>query len=118
MEIEARTRERKRPQCGLDALRKEWKARLTKQERQVLASVYCRETPFIREIDGEAVAVDEAIQHCFTRQAVVPERTLITEALRRGIGAVMVEHLAREVANRALIRNDVNGRTMVALRRD
>ncbi len=117
-ELGPRTRERKGPQCGFSALRKEWKARLTKRERQVLASVYCRETPFIRESDGEAVAVDQAIQHCLARQAVVPERTLITEALKRGIGAVMVEHLAREVASRSLARNEVNGRTMVTLRRD
>jgi len=92
--------------------------RLTGQERQVLASVYRREAPYIRQVNGEALAVDHATQHCFVGEAVVPERKLVTEALKRGIGAVTVEDVTREVANRSLIRIDVAGRNMVTLKRD
>ena len=58
--------------------------RLTGLERQMLESVYRRETPYVRQDNGEALAVDHAIEHCFVREAVVPERKLVTEALKRG----------------------------------
>jgi hypothetical protein len=38
---------------------------------------------------GEKLAVDHAISHVFTREAVVPERKLLTEALKRGIGCAI-----------------------------
>ena len=71
----------------------------------------------LRQVNGEASAVDHAIEHCFVREAVVPERKLVTEALKRGIGAVTVEDVTREVANRPLIRSDVAGRKMATLKR-
>ena len=46
------------------------------------------------------------------RDAVVPERKLVTEALKRGLGAVTVDDVAREVQERPLIRSDVEGRKM------
>lgn len=46
------------------------------------------------------------------RDAVVPERKLATEALKRGIGAVTVEDVSREVEKRPLIRSEVEGRRM------
>ncbi len=51
-------------------------------------------------------------QHSFVREAVVPERKLVTEALKRGLGAVTVEGVSQELANRPLIRSDVDGRQM------
>ena len=44
------------------------------------------------------MAVDHAIEHSFVREAVVPERKLLTEALKRGLGAVTVEDVTRESA--------------------
>ena len=41
--------------------------RLTGLERQMLESVYRRETPYVRQDNGEALAVDYAIEHCFVR---------------------------------------------------
>ena len=84
----------------------------------MLESVCRRETPCVRRVNGETLAVDHAIEHCFVREAVVPERTLVTEALKRGIGSVTVEDVMREVANRPLIRIDVAGRNMVTLKQD
>ena len=46
------------------------------------------------------------------REAVVPERKLVTEALKRGLGAVTVEGVTREVQDRPLIRSEVDGRKM------
>ena len=50
-----------------------------------------REHVAARPQRGEGGAVDHAIEHSFVREAVVPERKLVTEALKRGIGAVTVE---------------------------
>ena len=41
---------------------------------------------YARPERGEARAVDHAIEHSFVREAVVPERKLVTEALKRGLG--------------------------------
>ena len=83
----------------------------------MLESVYRRETPYVRQDNGEALAVDHAIEHCFAREAVVPERKLVTEALKRGIGSVTVEDVTREVRSRPLIWSDVAGRKMATLKR-
>ena len=66
----------------------------------------------MRQGKGEEAAVDYAIEHSYVRDAVVPERKLVTEALKRAIGAVTVEDVNREVAKRPLIRSEVDGRAM------
>lgn len=111
-ELGAETREAKGKPLGWEDLRKEWNGRLTEPERQVLASVHRRERVDVRLVHGEAGAVDHAIEHSYVREAVVPERALVTEALKRGLGGVTVEDVTREVANRPLIRKDVDGRKM------
>jgi conjugative relaxase-like TrwC/TraI family protein len=111
-ELGAETRERKGSTLGWDRLRKEWNTRLTDRERQTLATVHGRERIAARPERGEAGAVDYAIEHSFVREAVVPERKLVTQALKRGIGAVTVEGVTHEVRNRPLIRSDVAGRQM------
>jgi len=116
--IGPKTRERKGTACGLKTRRREWNKRLTSQERQMLEAVCRRETPCVRRDSGETLAVDHAIEQCFVRESVVPERTLVTEALKRGLGSVTVEDVVREVANRPLIRIEVSGRNMVTLKQD
>ena len=108
----AETREKKVSALSWESLRKEWNARLTSRERAVLAAVHRRENVAARPEHGEAMAVNHAIEHCFVREAVVPERKLLTEALKRGIGAVTVEDVTRELRERPLIRSDVAGRKM------
>jgi conjugative relaxase-like TrwC/TraI family protein len=115
--IGPKTRERKGTACGLETRRREWKMRLTGLERQMLESVYRRETPYVRQDNGEALAVDHAIEHCFVRESVVPERKLVTEALKRGMGSVTVEDVTRELRSRPLIWSDVAGRKMATLKR-
>jgi hypothetical protein len=112
-EIGPRTREKKVAPRGLKLGPEAWKSCLTDGERQVLASVYRREAPSVRKVNGEGLAVDQAIEHCFAREPVVPERNLVTEALKLGLGAVTVEAVAREVANLPFIRSDKAGRTML-----
>jgi conjugative relaxase-like TrwC/TraI family protein len=111
-ELGAETREKKGSALGWEALKKEWNARLTAKERQALAAVYRRERVPPRPERGERQAVDHAVEHSFVREAVVPERKLITEALKRGIGSVTVEGVAAEMKQRPLIRSEAAGRAM------
>src|SRR6202049_1471838 len=109
-ELGAETREKKGYALSWESLRKEWDARLAQRERNVLAAVHRRGRAPARPERGEGMAVDHAIEHSFVREAVVPERKLLTEALKRGIGAVTVEGVTGEVQKRPLIRSDVDGR--------
>lgn len=111
-ELGAETREKKDSAISWESLRKEWNARLTKAERKMLASVHRREHTPARQEHNEQLAVDYALEHSFVREAVLPERKLLTEALKRGLGSVNVEDVAREMRDRPLIRSDVAGRTM------
>ncbi|HWB14122.1 MAG TPA: MobF family relaxase [Pirellulales bacterium] len=111
-ELGAETREKKTKALTWEELRKEWNSRMTGEERQGLASVYRRERAAVRLVHGERGAVDHAIEHSYVREAVVPERKLVTEGLKRGLGAVTVEDVTREVETRPLIRSEVDGRRM------
>jgi hypothetical protein len=111
-ELGAETREKKESSLSWQSLRKEWKARLSDAERRALAAVHRRERKAPRPERGEAAAVDHGVQHSFVRDAVVPERKVVTEALKRGIGAVTVEGVTREVEKRPLIRSKIGGRDM------
>jgi conjugative relaxase-like TrwC/TraI family protein len=111
-ELGAETREKKGKALSWESLRKEWDARLTDDERNALVAVHRRETRYARPERGEGASVDHAIEHSYVRDAVVAERKLVTEALKRGIGAVTVEDVTREVGKRPLIRSEVEGRRM------
>jgi len=111
-ELGAETRERKDHKLTLEELRDAWDSRLTVEERHELDGVYCRATSYARQGNGEGRAVDHAIEHSFVRDAVVPERKLLTEALKRGLGAVTVEGVRHEMHERPLIRSEVAGRKL------
>lgn len=111
-ELGAETREKKTKALTWEELRKEWNGRMTQQEQRELASVHRRERPYARLVHGEKGATDHAIEHSYVREAVVPERKLVTEALKRGLGSVTVEDVTQEVESRPLIRSDIEGRRM------
>src|ERR1700688_2415348 len=56
-ELGAETREQKASTPGWESLRKEWNARLTDNERSVLAAVHSRERAAIRPERGDGLAV-------------------------------------------------------------
>jgi conjugative relaxase-like TrwC/TraI family protein len=111
-ELGAETREHKNKEYSTEELRQAWRGRMTAQERDTLEGVYSHATPFARPARGERVAVDYGIEHSFTRDAVVPQRKIVTEALKRGIGAVTVEGVAEETKRRPLLRSEMDGRAM------
>ncbi|HZZ78907.1 MAG TPA: MobF family relaxase [Gemmataceae bacterium] len=111
-ELGAETRESKVLALSYESLRKEWKGRLSDKEKKLIDAAYLREEKQARPERGEAGAVDHALSHSFVREAVVPERKIVTEALKRGIGSVTVEGVKREVAKRPLIRSVIDDRAM------
>ncbi len=111
-ELGAETREHKNKNLTTEELRREWEGRMTAAERHTLEGVYSRATAYARPERGETLAVDYALGHSFTRDAVLPERKLLTEALKRGLGTVTVESTAAELKKRPLIRSEVDGRAM------
>lgn len=115
-ELGAETREHKGKNLSLAELQDEWKSRLSTEEQDWIAEVFRRETKPIQSEPGERTAVDHAIEHSFVRDAVVPERKLMTEALKRGLGAVTVESTAKELQQRPLIRSRVDDRDVTTTR--
>jgi conjugative relaxase-like TrwC/TraI family protein len=111
-ELGAETREQKGKALSWTTLQKEWDARLTDSERRMLAALHRREHAAVKPERSEGLAVEHALGHSFVREAVVPERKLLTEALKRGLGSVTVEDAAAELRGRPLIRSDVEGRPM------
>jgi conjugative relaxase-like TrwC/TraI family protein len=111
-ELGAETRENKNHELSWDELRREWDSRLTDKERESLDETYRRQVPYARPVQGEGLAVSHAIEHCFTRESVVSERMLLTEAMKRGLGAVTVEGVRAELASRPLIRGEKDGRAL------
>lgn len=115
-ELGAESREKKGKPLSIDALRKSWDGRLTDSERKALAAVHRREKEPERMINQETMAVDHAISHSFVREAVVAERRILTEALKRGLGAVTVEGVQLETSRRPLVRKKLDGREMATTR--
>ncbi len=112
----AETRENKSKALDSFALRRTWDSELTHTERQALAAVHRREEPVTRFAPGETMAVDYALEHTFTRESVAPQRKLLTEALKRGIGSVTVEGVRQELARRPLILGEYAGRVLATVR--
>lgn len=116
--LAAKTREHKAKNLTWEELRQEWDGRLTAAERGALADVYARRSgsPGHSPAISPAAAVDYAILHCFERSSVVSERQLLAEALTHGVGAVSVEQVQRELANRPLIVRELQGRRLATTR--
>lgn len=115
-ELGAESREKKGKPLSINELRKSWDARLTNDERKAIAAVHRREKQPKRMGNQEAMAVDHAINHSFVREAVVAERKIVTEALKRGLGAVKVQDVLNETARRPLVRSTLDGRPMATTR--
>ena len=111
-ELGAETHEQKGKSLTWDSLKKEWNSRMTDAERSQSAAVHRREHSYPRPERIEGKAVEHAIAHSFVRDAVLPERKILTEALKRGLGAVTVEGTALEMKQRPLVRSEFEGRAM------
>jgi conjugative relaxase-like TrwC/TraI family protein len=116
-QLGAMTRERKGEPRSLDALRAEWKGRLTEEERAAVKDVLSRrQTPKERPVTAHE-AVDHAIGHSFERFSVVEERRVLAMALKRGYGSVLPEDAKRDFGRRSeVIRKRFDERNFVTTR--
>lgn len=114
-ELGAKTRERKQKDLPLDELRREWMSRLTNEERDALAKVADRTggAAIAENRDGARAGITMAADHCFERQSVVPERTLLAEALKRSVGQASPETVEGELGKEGFLIRERSGRRMV-----
>ncbi len=113
-ELGARTREKKSEPKSLDALRAEWKARLTPDEkREVLAVLQGKAAKPPNDVTPRT-AVDYALANAFERSSVMTDRRVVASALKRGYGKLAPKDVAGEFAGRSdLIRRRFEDRDYV-----
>ncbi|MFI4870326.1 MAG: MobF family relaxase, partial [Phycisphaerales bacterium JB061] len=117
-ELGAKTRERKARNLTLDELREEWRSRLEPAEAAALAlkAGHIGEESYPEQPAAAREAADQAIGHCFERSAVVPERRLLADAMKRAVGIASPEAVAQAVAERGLIIAERDGRRLATTR--
>jgi conjugative relaxase-like TrwC/TraI family protein len=117
-ELGAKTRERKQKELTFSELRDAWRGRMSPEELAALAALE-------QKLGGEAEPPDEnasgraveyALGHCFERSSVVPERQVLTAALRQAVGKTTVVEVQRAAAASGMITAERNGRRMVSTR--
>lgn len=101
----AKTREKKRKQLTMPELRDEWDSRMSTAGRTGISNAVAALGGPAIEPDREraAEAVGQAVAHCFERSSVVPERKLLTEALKRSYGTASPETVGILVADQQLL---------------
>lgn len=117
-ELGAKTREKKQKELTLDELRVEWLSRLTDDERDQLYGVQrlVGAAPVHEQAELAPTVVQQAISHGFERKSVLPERTLLADALKRGIGKLSIATTERTVQEQNLLTADQDGRRWVTTR--
>lgn len=114
-ELGAQTRSGKAKEMTMCELKEVWRERLSATEGDSLALLG-------RSIGGRALgendrlagdAVHRAVSHCFERASVIPERTLLAEALRQGVGIASRDTVEALVARQELVRATRAGRALV-----
>ncbi|MCA9063754.1 MAG: relaxase domain-containing protein [Planctomycetaceae bacterium] len=112
----AKTRNSKSGHHSFQSLQESWRARLTPEE----ADVFQQLTPNRGEgrvIGGRSreESVQNALLHCFEREAVVPERTVLAEAFRSTVGLADIRDITREVTTQGLLTRTIDGRPMATM---
>ena len=117
-ELGALTREPKRPEQSLNALRTIWSESLNDSQRHAVAAAAGRigGAAMLEQPGADRQAIDHATQHCFERSSVVPERTLLTEALRFGVGRTGAQPVLDAFARSEFITGERSGRRVVTTR--
>lgn len=111
----AKTRQRKAKQLTMPELRREWQSRLTDDERETVdtLSTTAQRDRILNSKSAAAEGLAYAIAHCFERNAVVPERKLLAEAIKRSVGTATAETVLAARGDASLIAATRNGQRMV-----
>ena len=117
-ELGAKTRARKNELLSMEQLRAEWRARLTLEDEDAIAQIgRVRDEP-LRVDDGEAAhrAVTFALEHCFERRAVVPERRLLAVAIKHASGKASADAIGRQLQAENLLSAERRGQRYLTTR--
>jgi len=111
----ARTRSSKATELTMPDLESVWRARLTDSESERLDSIVNRiGKGTIAEDDSAArAAVARTMEHAFERASVLPERALLAEALKQGVGKASRESIERITEQQDLIHAERKGQRLV-----
>lgn len=111
----AKTRSRKLKNLTMGELRRDWIERLTVDDRTRITGLLAGigTTPAPRPQLAPESAVQYALAHCLERSAVVPERTILAEALKRSFGAIEPERVVRALEQEPLVRATRGGDRLV-----
>ena len=106
--LAALTRERKQKQLFKTELRALWDQRVSADERAAIERSVQYSLPGGPRI-SEMKAMDFAIQHCYERASIVTDKELLRQALRYGVGDVIVEQTKRQLLRDEFIKEELNG---------
>jgi conjugative relaxase-like TrwC/TraI family protein len=115
-ELGAKTRNSKSNHESFQSLQNGWRDRLTPDEAQLFESL--TDSTNGGTVNGgrsTEEAVKHAFLHCFEREAVVPERHVLAEALRMGVGTIDVHDVEPEANRQGLISREIDGRRLATL---
>lgn len=112
-ELGARTRAAKAGVLSMDELASLWRARLDDPESLDALARRIGSTPIAEDDRAAQQAARLAIEHGFERRAVLPERTLLAQALRRGLGRASRQAVEEVVRQEPLLRATRRGRELV-----
>lgn len=112
------TRQRKSKELSMPELRCLWANRLNTDESAVASGLIRSIGGTARVFDPNAAheSVEQAVSHCFERSAVVHERKLLAEALRRSVGMAPADTVLANAASHPLIRRKHEGQSVVTTR--
>lgn len=115
-ELGARTRNTKAAHESFASLQTSWRDRLDENEEKQFDHLTA--TSGSGTVNGPVTtkaAVEQAFLHCFERDSVVPERIVLEEALRMGVGTADVQEVAGEAYRQGLITRELDGRRLSTL---
>ena len=103
----ATTREPKKEALTWGELQEMWQERLKPGEME--ATLKSRRDSPLTFVDRSRESVDYALAHLLERNSTTPERFVVTEALKYGLGNVTPESVWQEMKRPGLIRREVDG---------
>jgi conjugative relaxase-like TrwC/TraI family protein len=114
-ELGAKTRGKKESNLPMDQLRAEWNSWLKPDELATFngMSDQLRDgKPVLCNPANAKISVEKAIEHCFERKSVVPERMLLAASIKRGIGVASRDLVEHEFKKQDLVVAERDGRWM------
>jgi conjugative relaxase-like TrwC/TraI family protein len=117
-ELGAKTRSRKATQLTMPELRAEWRSRLSDEEQDAISRVDTQlgDGGMKRDALAASRGVNFALAHHFERQSVVPERVLLTTAMRQALGEGSVRDVHQAFSSKDLLIHERKGRRMATTR--